>query len=376
MQISHSELLAVKHSHLSKILIESEWFKARFKGLELRTDTHAKANYMNNMGGKRTSFGVQSGIIGEGADIQIVDDINNPKDSQLVTQNINEIYTDTLYSRLNNPGIGLRIILQQRVAQNDICGYLMDTNPNKYTHICLPVRISTNVSPLECLMYYHNGLLWGERFSEKVIQDFQSTLGSRAFAGQLMQMPLSEEGGILKRTWIKKITHDEFNKLIGSNKPEWHAFVDTAYGSKQVNDASAIVIACKHDNKMYITQVYNLREEFPTLIKTLKSVLKQYNLRIIYIENKASGLSIMQQLRNDGFNVAELKPGDRDKVTRANAISPIVEGGRVSIIDGNWNEMFLSQVASFPYSKDDMVDAFCYAVDKLLGGTGFNYSFL
>ena len=375
MQVSHSETLAIKHSHASKMLIESEWFLSLFPDLTLRVDTKSKANFMNAEGGKRVSFGVQSGIIGEGCNIMIVDDINNPKDSIAVTQSINEVFTDTLYSRLNNPSIDFRIILQQRVASNDICGYLMDTNPNKYYHVCLPVKITNDINPPECIEFYHNGLLWKDRFSEKVIMDFQQTLGSRAFAGQLLQRPLLEEGGILKRTWFKKITKEEWQKLTDKQTVELYAFVDTAYSSKQTNDATAIVIACKFNNQMYIIKVYNLFLEFPQLISKLKELQKQFNIRVIYVESKASGLSVIQQLRNDGFNVAILK-ADKDKVSRANAIAPVLEGGRITIIEGNWNEIFLQQIASFPYSADDMVDAFSYATENLLSKESFNYALL
>jgi predicted phage terminase large subunit-like protein len=375
MQVSHSETLAIKHSHASKMLIESEWFKQRFPALLLRTDTHAKSNFMNQAGGKRISFGVGSGIIGEGANIQIIDDINNPQDSQAVTQGINETYTDTLYSRLNNPDIDLRIILQQRISQTDICQYLLDTNPQKYFHVCLPVKFAKNISPPEAVEFYHKGLLWEDRFSEKVIADFQSTLGSRAFAGQLMQRPLPDEGGILKRIHFKIIKLEEFNKLTDKQSIEWYAFVDTAYGGKQTNDATAIIIACKFNNQMYIIKVLNVWLEFPQLISKLKELQKQYNLRLIYVESKASGLSIIQQLRNDGFNVSTLT-ADKDKIARANAIAPILEGGRITIVEDMWNEMFLSQIASFPFAHDDMVDAFVYGVDKLLGKIGFNYAIL
>lgn len=375
MQVSHSETLAIKHSHASKMLLESEWFLSLFPELTIRRDTSAKANFMNEAGGKRISFGIQSGIIGEGCNIQIIDDINNPADSQAVTQGINEIYTDTLYSRLNNPSIDFRIILQQRISATDICQYLLDTNPNKYFHVCLPVKVTNYISPVQAIDFYQDGLLWKDRFTEKVILDFQQTLGSRAFAGQLMQKPVAEEGGILKRTWFKKITKEEWQKLTDKQSIEWYGFVDTAYGGKQTNDATAIIIACKFNNQMYIIKVLNVWLEFPQLISKLKELQKQFNLRIIYVESKASGLSIIQQLRNDGFNVATLT-ADKDKIARANAIAPILEGGRITIIEDMWNEMFLSQIASFPFAHDDMVDAFVYGVDKLLSKESFNYALL
>lgn len=374
MQVSHSETLAIKHSHASKMLIESEWFLKRFPALSLRVDTHAKANYMNQSGGKRISFGINSGIIGEGANIQIIDDINNPQDSQTVTQGINEVYTDTLYSRLNNPAIDLRIILQQRISQIDICQYLLDTNPQKYFHVCLPVKVANNINPPEAIEFYKNGLLWKERFSEKVILDFQSTLGSRAFAGQLMQKPVSEQGNIIKRKWIKSITLDEWDKLTEKQEVIWNLYVDTAYTKKSnENDASAAVLACEFQNNVYVKKAWKWWLEFPELIKELKTVKQQYNVRMIYIESKASGLSVKQQLQRDGFDVADLTPKDKDKITRANAIAPKVEGGHLWFIFDTWNEMVMQEITSFPFGHDDIMDCVVYSIDNLLNKSTFNY---
>ena len=377
MQVSHSETLAIKHSHASKMLIESEWFKLRFPDITMRQDTHAKSNYMNNDGGKRISFGIKSGIIGEGCNIQVIDDINNPQDSQAVTQSINETYTDTLYSRLNNPAVDIRIILQQRVASNDICQYLIDTNPQKYFHVCLPVKVSQNISPLECVEFYQNGLLWKDRFSEKVIQDFKETLGSRAFAGQLMQQPVAEAGNIIKRTWIKTITSDDFTELTKGHTVEWNAYIDTAYTSKaKDNDASAVIIACKFNNNVYVLKAFKYWLEFPELVQKLKELQRLFNIRILYIESKASGLSIKQQLSRDGFNVADLSPKDKDKVTRANAVTPSIEGGHLWLIQDNWNELVLSELAGFPFGADDITDCIVYSIDNLLNKSNFNYSFI
>lgn len=375
MQVSHNETLAIKHSHASKMLIESEWFKSLFPTIELRMDSHSKGNYMNTNGGKRISFGVNSGIIGEGCNIMVVDDINNPSDSQAVTASINEVFADTLYSRLNNPAIDFRIILQQRVASNDICGYLLESNPQKYFHVCLPVKIANNISPKELVEFYNNGLLWEERFNNKIILDFQQTLGSRAFAGQLMQAPVASEGNIFKRAWIKTITLDEFNKLT-NNQYTINAYIDTAYTSRSKdNDASAIVLACCFNNCVYILKAWKVWLEFPDLIKKLKEIQKTYKVQMLYIENKASGLSIKQQLIREGFNCADLSPKDKDKITRANAVAPNIEGGHLYFIEDNWNEMVMQELTSFPYGHDDITDCVVYSLDNLLN-TNFNYSFL
>jgi len=116
--------------------------------------------------------------------------------------------------------------------------------------------------------------------------------------------------------------------------------------------------------------------EFPELIKTLKQLVQQYSINMIYIESKASGLSIMQQLQRDGLNVAALNPKTKDKIARMNAVAPTIEGGHLWFIVDNWNEMVLQELAGFPFGKDDICDTVVYSIDNLINTSNFNYAVL
>lgn len=360
MQISHSEILAVKHSHFSKMLLESNWFKSLYPEFKLRIDTQAKNNYMTNKGGKRISFGINSSIIGEGCNVQILDDLNNPNDGKEVTQKINETYTDTLYSRLNNPQIDLRIILQQRVDGNDICGYLLNKNPDKYNHICIPARVYKNINPSELEAYYINGLFWPERFNDSVLSDFQTTLGSRAFSGQLMQTPAIESDSTIKPEWLIPTLYKlEHSKLVK------HYFLDSAYGGSNA-DFNALLECYTYSNNLYITNVWRNKFEFPELIKFIKDTIISNNQTKLYIEGKASGKSIIQQLKaSTSLNIVELQVKD-SKLVRLTSIAPTVEAGRVFIYDGSWNKDFIDEITNDYGINDDMRDVFVYAVETLL----------
>jgi predicted phage terminase large subunit-like protein len=85
----------------------------------------------------------------------------------------------------------------------------------------------------------------------------------------------------------------------------------------------------------------------------------------VFIEPKASGKSIAQQLRREtGLNVIEDKPPTQDKVSRVSAISPVIEAGRVFLNDGRYIDSFLNECAAFPNgTHDDMVDTLVMALD-------------
>jgi len=87
----------------------------------------------------------------------------------------------------------------------------------------------------------------------------------------------------------------------------------------------------------------------------------------MYIEDKASGQSLIQELkRESGMSVIPYKVNS-DKVARVNSILPIIEGGRVFLPDSSeWLDAFIDEAVGFPNSNhDDQVDAATMAIDIL-----------
>lgn len=364
--VSATDNLATKFSHQSKILIDSEWFQERFGSIfQLRLDTHAKGNYMNSSGGRRESFGINSGIIGSGCDIMLLDDIQSPDNVSAVgLKNTIESYTDVLYSRLNNPEISLRICLQQRVHQNDISGYLMRTNPDKYRHICIPAVLTPDLSPKELAVYYIDKLFWKGRFSHKVLDDFKATMRPAPFAGQLMQRPNVEDGDMIKRTWFSYIKKSEVLKL----NLQWYLVLDTAYTNNTKNDPTGMMIVAKYNNSLIVYKAFRKWLQFHELLEEIKELQKVYSIKRIYIEEKASGISIIQELkRATNYNVSILSPNGKDKIERVMSVQPVIESKRVILVEDDWNDTLLDECSSFPLGvHDDLVDCLSYSISQFI----------
>lgn len=370
ISISASEYLATKFSHQSKILLESEWFKKRWKDVKLRADSKSKLDFINTKNGRRTAFGIGSTIIGSGADIIILDDPQSPDDiSEASLRNTLQTYTDTIYSRLNNPGIGFRVLLQQRVAENDLTGELIEMNPGGYKNIVIPAKLTKDVNPPELAIYYdHQGLFWPERFTEKVLQDFENTLRPNAYSSQLLQRPSPEEGNIIKREQFKieDITY------LNDKHIRWELILDTAFTSNTRNDPTALMIAGKYQNTMIILKVWQKWMEFSDLIRYIREIVKNYNINIIRIEKVSSGILIFQELRRQlTIPILELQPGSKDKLTRVQSILPQLETGRCILIKDKWNMDFINECIQFPFGKhDDQVDCLFYTMNLIrMGGT-------
>ena len=82
-------------------------------------------------------------------------------------------------------------------------------------------------------------------------------------------------------------------------------------------------------------------------------------------QDKASGSSLIQELRADHFSLVQAAPAmDGDKVMRLRAQTAKIEGGFVLFpTQAHWREAYLRELISFPNSKyDDQVDSTVFAL--------------
>lgn len=363
---SYSASLSVEHSAKSRDVIQSDWFQNNWGELfEIKSDQNTKHHYVNSHTGNRRATSVGGTVTGAGASIIIIDDPISPKQaaSQAERTHANDWYNTTLYSRLDNPRTGVRIIIMQRLHEDDLSGYLLHNNPDSYKHICIPAEYSKILSPKGLIKYYRNELFWDTRFSRKILQDYKYQLGSYEYAGQLQQMPSPADGGLIKKDWFN------ISKTIPNNQDLiWNFVIDPAYTSKESNDPSAFLCYAEEDGEYYIKCVEERYLEFPELLKHIQKFCERNGYSRsskVYVEPKASGKSLVQTLkRTTRLNILESKPPAKDKVARVSDIVSIIEAKRVTLVEGKWNDNFLSQCSQFPNARhDDMVDCLQIALD-------------
>lgn len=363
LTVSYSSALSTEHARKSRQLIQSDWFQSNFGHIfEMTGDQNVKSNYENDKGGKRFATSTTATATGTGGDVIILDDPLNPKEasSEVERKRANTAYSETFYSRTKNPHTAIRIIVMQRLHEDDLSGYLL--KKKGYRHICIPGELTDGIKPERLRDKYKDGLFWGERFTQKLLDTFKEELGSSGYAGQILQQPSPPEGNIFKKQWFE----------IVPSAPQgvtWHVKIDPAYTSKNENDPTAIMCYAWHENNLYIRNVEAVRLEFPKLITFIKTYAVNQGLTSkskIYVEPKASGKSIVQQIKSEtGLNVLEDTVPEKDKVARANNVSAKVEAGRVKLLSGGWNERFLSEVTQFPHAKhDDQVDVMVMALSE------------
>lgn len=387
--VSYVSEVASKHCRHSRKIITSDWYIKLFSDIELIKDENKKTSFENTQSGHRYSTGIGGSATSMHFHYISVDDPQNPKKARSETlRNVaNKEYDETLQSRVINPNAYYFAIVMQRLHEDDLTGYVMRKNPNRYDHIVIPAEMKTEyIEPKELSENYVNSLYFPDRFPKKFIENQKIELGSFGYSGQYDQSPSPDDGGFLKPFWFgfydkKNLDHDHITNYV----------CDTAFGKTSMSSAdtdySVTMASTTKDQKLYIKSIDRHRlpiyEFYDSLFEFLKNT--GYNdSSCIYIEPKANGISIIDQLQNgierNGqmvyLNVIRDKAPTDSKEQRMNVQVPKIEAGKVllpigdmpySLVDEHgerktvyvepWVCDFLDECKRFPTGKhDDQVD--------------------
>ncbi len=303
----------------------------------------AVSNIKNNKYGQRFVTSTGGAITGIHADIIIGDDPNSPQsiNSEAYRLEARRFVREILPSRKTSIKRSYSITVQQRLHNEDVTSCLIDLGNPKLISISAIGDNGESFFPA--------------RFPLLSLENKRSELGSRSFMAQYQQITQAEDGGIIKKAWIR----EELTTL----KPLTY-FLDSAYGGVKADD-NAIIGCYKDSNNLIIQTLETNKFEFPELIKWLK--LNLPNNAKIYIEGKASGKSIIQTLRQQtSFNIIEIQPKG-SKLERKNSVSPYFEGGRIIINSGiNYKESLIEQIIFDSTKHDDIMDVVSMAIDNML----------
>ena len=165
----------------------------------------------NTQGGWSMSVGMGSSPIGKHAHFIIVDDPIDPKSAGSDSAKLagaNDFITNTLTSRKLLGGAAFMVMIQQRLAQNDPTGYMLDlvkAKPESIRHFCIPAEDSEHVKPAELRAKYVDGLLDPVRLSRAELDDKALRLGEYGYAGQYLQSPIPKGGGLFKADKLRVV---------------------------------------------------------------------------------------------------------------------------------------------------------------------------
>lgn len=381
---SGSEGIALRDSMKCRDLITSEWYQQAFRpSWKLTADQNAKGFYKNTCTGWRKALPAGARITGERGDTIIVDDPNDAAEtfSKPAREKVKTWWDNAAANRVSNPITGTRLLIQQRLHEEDLTGHVLASDPDAWDRLVIrqewekPQATDPDHEPTTLGWVdprtQEGELFFPERFPVSVVEGERRRLGSFSYAGQHQQRPTPAEGAIFRKGFVQ-FFHPEalpkFRRIVLS--------FDTAFKEAEENDYSVAFAMGETETGFYILDRWKERASYPALKEKARTMGDRWKPTAILIEDKASGQSLIQELKTTTrLPIVPVKV-DRDKVSRAHAVVPLWEAGKVYVPHGApWVDDFLANLYGFPkMAHDDDVDAFDQGLTYLHqggGSTGF-----
>lgn len=326
---SYSLKIAKKHSGDCRKVIESDWYQEIFPYTKLAKSTEDW--FVTTMNGHRYSSSVGGTIIGFGADLITIDDALSADAALSNTQRETACrwFDVTLYSRLNSQKKGKIVVIEQRLHEQDLTGYLLK-KPN-WTHLRLPIIAEEDQ---ELGLGYHKyprkegellheaNIGWPE--VEKIRTNSQDT-----WYGQYQQRPVMPGGAEFKLEWLQ--FYDNLRDLGNFNK---YIFVDPARVQKKTSDYTVMmVIGFGKDKNIYLIDMIRDRLNLTGRQKALFALQEKYKPLNIYYQKNAAEADLdyfreVQERDNYRFTITPLDQLS-DKVARILRLQPAFSNRKV-----------------------------------------------
>ena len=402
MTASYNSQLATDFGRQQRLYLQHEETEMVFPDFALAKDSRAQDVFRTTEGGAAFNIGMGATTSGRPATLLSIDDpIKSRKEADSATQRQKawDYYTSALTTRLQPETNGespIQIVCYTRWHPDDLGSRIMQTEDwaeGRWLHIVFPAIIQTEsphsrpVSELprsdsryipqtkipevdEHLRTYKpiiESALWPVRFPIDELKRKQR-MNPRDFAALYLQNPRIEGGNLIKQSWWRlynpdHIKPEDFSQIIIT--------LDTAFKKTQSADPTvAMTLGITRNGDIHIIDIIKGRWDFPELKQQAISLNNKWRgrgLRALYIEDKASGQSLIQELRREsGMSVIAHKVV-HDKVSRVHAITPLIESGRVYLPKGApWFDDFIEETLAFPSgTHDDQVDAMSMGLDIL-----------
>jgi predicted phage terminase large subunit-like protein len=361
--ISYSADLAARHARDTRRVMESDFYLRIFPATRFSREKNAEMEFMTTAQGFRYSTSIGGTLTGRGGNYIIIDDPLKADEamSDVYRTGVNESYSRTIYSRLDDKSKDRIIIVQQRLHEDDLVGHVLQKE--KWTHLDLPaiaeVEQEIPIGRGKVFSRKIGDVLHPARESRETLDEIKLALGSYDFSAQYQQSPAPREGAIIQREWFR--VYDEIPERRRGDLifQSW----DTALTDGRSSDYSVCITFLVRGSDCYILDVLRVKLNYPDLRRRIyENWLNWGATEPPIIEDKGSGTSLIQDLRGDQFaglpKAIAFKPLG-DKLTRMHAQSAKVQAGHVLVPrHADWLDDFFIEIIQFPRGRhDDQVDA-------------------
>lgn len=390
---SYNAELAIQDSVKCRAIVSSSWYQKFWPHVVLSDDQNLKARFENTSRGQRIATSVGGGNTGKGGDYIIADDPNNvqERESPLELDKVNNWWKETMSSRLNNLKTGRKLIIQQRVAQNDLTGAML--KEGGYEHLCLPEEYEPTRKCITSIGWSdprieEGELIWPERIGQPEVKSLQISCGPSGYAGQYQQRPAPRGGLRFKNAWFRKYTIiDHLEKrfiepweyigsyILSGREGEVEevpvmectrfAIVDPAGTDKEQNDRACFtamgIFALTPKKKLVILGVKREQLDAASGAAMIIQTCQRYNCWV-GIEKNGLGLGIINKVQSAGIAVRPIL-AQGDKEARSETAEIRYAAGQIfHPYEGTWLTDYESELTMFPNGEfKDQVDVISYA---------------
>jgi predicted phage terminase large subunit-like protein len=363
--VSYGQELADALARDCRQVMAQPWYQQLFPKTALSPLRMAVHNFETTRGGSRIATSIGGVLTGFGADIIVIDDPIKPDEalSDVERERANNSFRNTIVSRLNDKATGAIVVVMQRLHEDDFVGHILeldDWDVVSFPAIAQEDEIHVVETALGSFTHFRREgeALHPEREPLEVLEALRKTIGPEHFAAQYLQSPTPPGGGKIRAEWFKRYDTppDKFDRIIQS----W----DTASKLKESSDFSVCTTWGVKGKDYYLLNVWRRRVEYPDLKAAVIAQAGLYPNPRIVIEDKGTGMALIQELRREGVTIHPYQPKG-EKQFRMEGQTAFIEAGFVWLPrEAHWLADFLHELAMFPKGKyDDQVDSMSQALD-------------
>lgn len=311
-------------------------FKMGYRRIKSIVNIHNKPSYCLSVKNINNFFITHSKILVHNCGVHgdewggcvVIDDALNPLffNSEIKKRIVKESYETVFSKRLNNPTKTPIIIIMQRVAVDDLVGYVLDKYGNDFEVIKVPALDDTVNPPRS---------FWESKFPVEMLLKEQFA-NPAVFAAQRQQEPVLYNGNMFKAEWFKF-----YHYVPGTQYREVFMASDTAFRSSETADNTAIGLwgRTMDTNRLHLIDLLYGKIASEELVRKFMTFYRTWNGRVgnhqritsVWIEDAASGMRLIEDLKRiGGIPVRRFKPrGIRDKMMRILDMKPMIESGNI-----------------------------------------------
>lgn len=367
LSVTYAQDLSDNLARRSRTLMTSTFYEALFD-TRLSKGREAVSDFETTSGGCRLSTSIGGVLTGRGADLIIIDDPLKADDalSESRRRSVNEWYDNTLRSRLNSLEKGAIIIVMQRLHADDLVAHVQEMEA--WDVLSFPAIAERDETydihtpyGRKTIQRKTGELLQPSLLSHATLEVQRRAMTEYNFTAQYQQDPQPPSGIIVKREWLRFYGPGERPQQFDHIVQSW----DTANKDSELANFSVCTTWGLRDKRLYLLDVFRRKLNFPDLKRSVRQQADLHGADVVLVEDKASGTSLIQELRGEGFWKVQSAPSlDGDKIMRLRGQTTKIEGGFVLFPkQALWLDAYLNELISFPNAKnDDQVDSTVFAL--------------